>query len=161
MAPGLAINGVHAGLAGTGTSLVGAGYDGRDPRIKLQLERTGLEYLVVRRHQDPVGQALKRLSLLTGAERNRRIPASQPAKMGDSGGGSGSVGRYGLSQSLKEGKSRGGKEKGVGSGSGARNSYEGHDGSRDDGGISGRADDDGSILRSMWEKSFDLSASAD
>ncbi len=59
MAPGLAINGVHAGLAGTGTSLVGAGYDGRDPRIKLQLERTGLEYLVVRRHQDPVGQALK------------------------------------------------------------------------------------------------------
>jgi hypothetical protein len=161
MASGLAINGVHAGLAGPGTSLVGAGYDGRDPRIKLQLERTGLEYLVVRRHQDPVGAALKRLSILTGVERNRRIPASQAPKKGD-GGGSGSVGRYGLSQSLKEGKSRSGKDKAVGGG--ARNSYEGHDGSQDDTGMSGRADDDGSVgalLRSLWEKNFDLSASAD
>jgi hypothetical protein len=165
MAPGLAINGVHAGLgAGVGTSLVGAGYDRRDPRIKLQLERTGLEYLVVRRHQDPVGQALKRVSVLPGVEGNRRIPpASQASKKGDpgEGSGSGSVGRYGLSQSLKEGTSRKGKDKVV---SGARNSFEGHDGSQDERGMSGRANDDegvGAVLRSLWEKNFDLSASAD
>ena len=165
MAPGLAINGVHAGLgAGAGTSLVGAGYDGRDPRIKLQLERTGLEYLVVRRHQDPVGQALKRLSVLPGVERNRRIPpSSQGSKKGDSGEGSGSVGRYGLSQSLKEGTStsRKGKDKVV---SGARSSFEGHDSSQDERGTSGRANNDesvGAILRSLWDKNFDLSASAD
>ena len=165
MAPGLAINGVHAGLgAGAGTSLVGAGYDGRDPRIKLQLERTGLEYLVVRRHQDPVGQALKRLSVLPGVERNRRIPpSSQGSKKGDSGEGSGSVGRYGLSQSLKEGTStsRKGKDKVV---SGARSSFEGHDGSQDERGLSSRANNDesvGAILRSLWDKNFDLSASAD
>jgi hypothetical protein len=139
---------------------VGAGYDGRDPRIKLQLERTGLEYLVVRRHQDPVGAALKRLSVLPGVERNRRIPASQAPKKGDGGGGS--VGRYGLSQSLKEGKGRSGKDKAVSSGT--RSSYEGHEGSQDDAGMSGRAEDDdgvGAILRSLWEKNFDLSASAD
>jgi len=165
MAPGLAINGVHSGLgAGVGTSLVGAGYDGRDPRIKQQLERTGLEYLVVRRHQDPVGQALKRLSVLPGVERNRRIPpsSSQANKKGDTGGGSGSVGRYGLSQSLKEGKpNRNGKDKVV---SGARSSYEGRAGSQDDRELSGRGSDDegvGAILRSLWEKNFDLSASAD
>lgn len=164
MAPGLAINGVHAGLgAGAGTSLVGAGYDGRDPRIKIQLERTGLEYLVVRRHQDPVGQALKRLNSLPGVERNRRIPpsSSQSSKKGDSGEGSGSVGRYGLSQSLKDGERRKGKDKVA---SGARNSYEGPDGSQDERGMSGRVGDDegvGAILRSLWEKNFDLSASAD
>ncbi|PMD35616.1 hypothetical protein L207DRAFT_378066, partial [Hyaloscypha variabilis F] len=166
MAPGLAINGVHSGLgAGVGTSLVGAGYDGRDPRIKQQLERTGLEYLVVRRHQDPVGQALKRLSVLPGVERNRRIPpssSSQANKKGDTGEGSGSVGRYGLSQSLKEGRAnRNGKDRVT---NGARSSYEGHEGSQDERGLSGRANDDegvGAILRSLWEKSFDLSASAD
>jgi hypothetical protein len=164
MAPGLAINGVHAGIgAGVGTSLVGAGYDGRDPRIKLQLERTGLEYLVVRRHQDPVGQALKRLSVLPGVERNRRIPPpSQASKKGDSGEGSGRVGRYGLSQSLKEGKlNRNGKDKVT---SGARSSYDGRDSSQDERCMSGRANDDegiGAILRSLWEKNFDLSASAD
>jgi len=120
-----------------------------------------LEYLVVRRHQDPVGAALKRLSVLPGVERNRRIPPSQAGKKGDGGGG-GSVTRYGLSQSLKEGKSRRGKDKATSSG--ARNSYEGHDGSQDDVDTSGRASDDegvGSILRSLWEKNFDLSAGTD
>lgn len=161
MAPGVAINGVHAGLgAGVGTSLVGAGYDGRDPRIKLQLERTGLEYLVVRRHQDPVGQALKRLSVLPGVERNRRIPPSSQASKKSSVDG-GSAGRYGLSQSLKEGKSRTGKDKVM---AGTRSSFEGHVGSQDEAGMSGRASDEegvGAILRSLWEKNFDLSASTD
>ena len=157
MTPGVAINGltgIHGGLGGT--SLVGAGYDGRDPRIKLQLERTGLEYLVVRRHQDPVGQALKRLSQLPGAEKNRRIPP-QNAKKGGAGTGS-----YGLSQSLKETRSR---EKGkTPPTNGARSSYEGQSGSQDDAGISDRGNDDdgvGAVLRSIWEKNYDLSTSAD
>jgi len=155
MTPGVAINGlagIHGGLGGT--PLVGAGYDGRDPRIKLQLERTGLEYLVVRRHQDPVGQALKRLSLLPGAEKNRRIPP-QSAKKGDGTGG----GRYGLSQSLKDAQIRSDKKL-----TGVRSSYEGQATSQDDSGVGARGnDDDGvnAILRSLWEKNYDLSSSAD
>ncbi len=157
--PGLPITGLHAGMSGMsgiqGTSLVGAGYDGRDPRIKLQLERTGLEYLVVRRFQDPVGKSLKRLAQLPGAEKNRRIPP-QSSKSTDGV----NAGRYGLSQSLKENRAKGQTPPAHGSGS----SYEGQAGSQDDAGMGGRANDDdgaGAILRSMWEKSFDLSASAD
>jgi hypothetical protein len=158
MAPGAAVNalsGIHGGLGGS--SLVGAGYDGRDPRIKMQLERTGLEYLVVRRHQDPVGKALKRLDQLPGLENIQRIPSH--AKKGD-GTGAGAA-RYGLSQSLKESRSRG-KDK-TPPASGARSSFEGQSGSHDDAGMDGGNEDDGvgALLRSIWEKSFDLSASAD
>lgn len=153
--PGAAINGlsgIHGGLGGS--SLVGAGYDGRDPRIKMQLERTGLEYLVVRRHQDPVGKALKRLDQLPGLENIRRIP-SQSGKKGDRSS------QYGLSQSLKESRNRG-KDKTPPAG-GARSSFEGQSGSQEDTGIDRANEDDGvgALLRSIWEKSFDLSASAD
>lgn len=150
MTPGAAINGL-SGIQGGLGGLVGTGYDGRDPRIKIQLERTGLEYLVVRRHQDPVGQALKRLSQLPGADKNRLI-AAHSSKKSDGGAGA-----YGLSQSMKESR-RPGKDK-----TGARSSYDG--GSQDDAGLSGRTNEDddgvGSILRSIWEKNYDLSTSAD
>lgn len=155
MAPGVPINGlngIHGGLGGT--TLVGAGYDGRDPRIKIQLERTGLEYLVVRRHQDPIGAALKRLEKLPGVDKNRRIPAQNGRKSGESAG----AGPYGLSQSLKESRSR---TKDKTASNGARSSYEAQSGSLDE--ASDRGDDESvsSILRSLWEKSFDLSASTD
>lgn len=162
MAPGVAMNGLaglHGGIGGT--SLVGgAGYDGRDPRIKLQLERTGLEYLVVRRHQDPIGQAIKRLSQLPGAEKNRRIPAHRPKTSTEQGA---NTGRYGLSQSLKESRSRA-KEGNKQNVNGATSSYEGQSGSLEDGNMSDRGGDNsdqGAILRSMWDKSYDFSASAD
>ncbi|TVY68724.1 hypothetical protein LSUE1_G008381 [Lachnellula suecica] len=146
LSTGVAINGMGMSGASTAT-LVGAGYDGRDPRIKQQLERTGLEYLVVRRHQDPVGLALKRLSQLPGAEKYRRIP-----RKGTNGSSS-----YGLSQSLRSKTTiNGGRssfeevEQGVGVGS---------QGSVDDRG----SEDDGvnAVLRSMWERPYDLSTSQD
>jgi hypothetical protein len=147
MATGVAMNGL--GLSG---ALVGAGYDGPDPRIKLQLERTGLEYLVVRRHQDPVGLALKRLNQLPGAEKYRRIPAQSSRK------GNGGAGSYGLSQSLKDSRAR---NKAT---NGARSSYEEQSVGSQDSEIGDRGGEDdgvGAILRSMWEKSYDLSASQD
>jgi len=142
MAPSAALNGL--GLHGTSvfpltsstSSLVG---DSRDPRIRLQLERTGLEYLVVRRHQDPVGKALKRLEQIPGVA-GKRIPAGSPRKKGDTG----SI----LSQSLRE--RRGGKS--------ARSSFDGEESARE---RTAEEDGAGAILRSLWEKSFDLSASAD
>lgn len=149
MGPGIPLNSLHAGISNP--SLVGAGYDGRDPRIKLQLERTGLEYLVVRRYQDPVGKALKRLDKLPGAEKNRRIPPNS-TKVDNPG-------RYGLSQSLKENRA---KEQQAPSSHGTPALSSSQD---DTVGMSGRTNDDddgvGALLRSMWEKQFDLSASAD
>ena len=154
---GLGLNSLHHG--GFGNPLVGgATYDGRDPRIKVQLERTGLEYLVVRRHQDPIGLGLKRLERLPGAE-SRRIPGSQGSGLGRQSTDGGS-GRYGLSQSLKGTSSRASTT--------GRGSFE--DGERVRGG-SGERDRDGgdgngngsvsAILRRMWDKSYDFSASAD
>ena len=156
MAPGAAINGltgIHGGIGGS--ALVGAGYDGRNPRIKLQLERTGLEYLVVRRHQDPIGQALKRLSQLPGADRNRRIP-EQNSRAADGT----EAGRHGLSQSLREARNREPPAT-----NDARSSYEGHAGGQGDSRNPDRESEDddgvGAILRSIWEKNFDLNTGAD
>jgi hypothetical protein len=136
---------------------VGAGYEGRDPRIKVQLERTGLEYLVVRRHQDAVGIALRRLGGLPGGEGYRRIPTpmqrdrESPRKRNGNGEGG-----YGLSSSLR----------GKTTVNGGRSSYEEQSvGSQDSGvgdrGGGGEDDGVGAVLRSMWEKNYDLSTSQD
>jgi hypothetical protein len=165
MAPGAAINGLGLGIGmpgiRPGAPLVGAGDDGRDPRIRLQLERTGLEYLVVRRYQDPVGRAVKRLEKLPGANKHRRIPNQRSSTAGDGL----SQGRsYGLSQSLSDtgrrNRDRGARENGAMSASGARSSFEPvTHGSVESERSAG--DDDGvsAILRTMWEKNLDLNAS--
>lgn len=165
-APGVAMNvlvGIYGGLGGS--SLIGAGYDGKDPRIKVVLERTGLEYMVVRRHQDPIGKALKRLAQIPGMERNLRIPAN---RRGESAG----AGRqHGLSQSLKERSSLSLKERSkvnmpVSAGGAGRTSFDRQSiaGSQEQmDGPRGEDDDEGvgALLRTLWEKNFDLSGSAD
>lgn len=52
---------------------MGSTYEGRNPRIKNLLGRTGMEYLVVRRYQDPISNSLKRINQLPDMERSRRI----------------------------------------------------------------------------------------
>ncbi|EHA54115.1 hypothetical protein MCOR27_006789 [Pyricularia oryzae] len=64
----------HPGSVVTGPLVGGAGYDARDPRVGKLLERTGMEYLVVRRYQNPVARSITRLSLLSSANNSRRIP---------------------------------------------------------------------------------------
>ncbi|KAH6617025.1 hypothetical protein F5144DRAFT_585268 [Chaetomium tenue] len=61
--------------AGTGP-LIGVpnNYDTRDPRINKALERTGMEYLTVRRHLNPVARSIARVMQLPGLENSRRIP---------------------------------------------------------------------------------------
>ena len=49
-------------------------YDPRDPRVAKTLERTGTEYLTVRRHLNPVARSIARVMLLPGLENSRRIP---------------------------------------------------------------------------------------
>lgn len=76
--PGQAIGGV-GGVVGV-TPLIGVGgpgFDGatsRDPRIGKLLERTGLEYLVVRRYQNSISRSLDRLSRLPDVEKSLQIP---------------------------------------------------------------------------------------
>lgn len=45
----------------------GSGFDVPDPRISRMLERTGKEYMVVRRHQNPTARSLRRVCQLSGA----------------------------------------------------------------------------------------------
>jgi hypothetical protein len=164
---GLGLN-LHGGGFGS-TPLFGANDDRKDKRIKALLERTGLEYLVVRRHQDPVGLALKRLDKLPGADRNRRIPpqsrrgtgATQNNENGSFGG------RYGLSQSLR-GNTTGNGPVGTRTNGTvtAAGSFDGdvEGGSDTTAGNGSERRDDGSVsatLRGMWDKNFEFGASAD
>lgn len=140
-------------LALNANPLVGAGYDGRDPRVKAQLDKTGMEYLVVRRYQDPVGRALRRLGKLPGNEKMRRIPSTK----GKNSFGSG-LDRYDLSQGNKEKPLEGNASL-----TGAEGSFEassnGSPGSNEggnvaDGGVS-------AMLRSIWEKGTEMSPSVE
>ncbi|KAK3292538.1 uncharacterized protein B0H64DRAFT_407005 [Chaetomium fimeti] len=61
--------------AGTGPLIgVPTAYDARDPRVNKALERTGMEYLTVRRHLNPVARSIARVMQLPGLENSRRIP---------------------------------------------------------------------------------------
>ncbi|KAM7223962.1 hypothetical protein V8F06_000435 [Rhypophila decipiens] len=71
--PGVGI-GLDAIAAVAGPLIGGANYDvPRDPRVGKMLERTGMEYLVVRRYQNPVARSLTRLARITGADKGQRI----------------------------------------------------------------------------------------
>lgn len=72
--PGIGM-GAPSVTAGTGP-LIGVpnNYDTRDPRINKVLERTGMEYLTVRRHLNPVARSIARVMQLPGLENSRRIP---------------------------------------------------------------------------------------
>ncbi|KAK7738532.1 hypothetical protein SLS53_006052 [Cytospora paraplurivora] len=180
----------HSGIGGfaaevaevAGPLLGGAGYESQDPRVNKLLERTGVEYNIVRRYQNPVARSLVRLAQLPGNDKARRIP--QPGTSGGSGNRqsvhTAGAGQLGLSQSFKDvGESNNGgrgpaahkrsyssvRQTGLSSsfeiddGTGAARMHEGQ-------GLSGASlvngeDDDGiqAILRSMWDKNLDLAES--
>ncbi|KAK4126900.1 hypothetical protein N657DRAFT_565365 [Parathielavia appendiculata] len=73
--PGIGIGPPGVVAAGAGTLIgVPTTYDSRDPRIGRTLERTGMEYLTVRRHLNPVARSISRVMQLPGLENSRRIP---------------------------------------------------------------------------------------
>ncbi|KAL2019881.1 hypothetical protein VTK56DRAFT_9056 [Thermocarpiscus australiensis] len=79
----------HPGI-GIGPAGVGAGagpligvptsYDSSNPRIAKLLERTGTEYLTVRRHLNPVARSVARVMQLPDVQNNRPIPRSGTAR---------------------------------------------------------------------------------
>lgn len=176
----------HSGIGGfaaevaevAGPLLGGAGYEAQDPRVNKLLERTGVEYNIVRRYQNPVARSLSRLGQLPGSDKARRIPKGAPSSRH-------SVHSFGLSQSFREtngnGPSRPQTPKRAYSS--IRHSGTGSSLDTDDGGAAGRMqegiggahrlsgaslvngeEDEGiqAILRGMWDKNLvDLAASAD
>ncbi|KXX75319.1 putative transport protein MmpL8 [Madurella mycetomatis] len=101
----------HPGIAGVAAGagpLIGVPtYDSEDRRIAKLLERTGMEYLTVRRHVSPVARSISRVMQLPGVDGNRQIP--QPsgrglhsARVSELGGG----GRFDLGPNRREAHTR-------------------------------------------------------
>ncbi|OTB03684.1 hypothetical protein M426DRAFT_174961 [Hypoxylon sp. CI-4A] len=158
------------GVVGVSPLVGGSGYDNRDPRIGRLLDRTGMEYLVVRRYQNPISRSIARLSHLPNANKNQHIP-NQNGINGAMNGKrtsnlSGST-RVGLSQSFTDKvKSRPTTPRHGTSirTNGANSSFEGEEERLHDR-MSGTSYADGcddgvsSTLRNLWDKNMDLSAS--
>ncbi|KAK3349921.1 hypothetical protein B0T25DRAFT_251800 [Lasiosphaeria hispida] len=183
--------GIGMGLGGVpvaaGPIAGGSSYDSRDPRLNKILERTGMEYLVVRRHQNPIARSIARLAQLPGADRQRPIPRPGTAhsKRGSDLGG----GRSGPSLSLREREARDPSMVTLIGGQSARrpatprstfSSRQVHSASSSLGtdddisriherhGLSGSSLVNGeedadtiALLRQLWDKNMDLSASQD
>ncbi|RSL43800.1 hypothetical protein CEP53_011532 [Fusarium sp. AF-6] len=172
--PGQAVGGVggvvgHTPLIGVG----GPGYDGansRDPRVGKLLERTGMEYLVVRRHQNPISRSIDRLNRLPGMDKSLRIPS---ASIGSANGKRSldlTMRHHTRNVSMPDAR-RPVTPKRPNSvrTNGAASSYDGAD---DDGRLTDRLsgsslvggeEEDGTaaLLRNLWERSMELSASTD
>ncbi|KAI1118615.1 hypothetical protein F5Y14DRAFT_446977 [Nemania sp. NC0429] len=164
---------------GPGVGVVGASllvgstdYDHRDPRIGRLLERTGMEYLVVRRYQNPIARSIARLSHLSGANKNQRIPKKNGTNGTAHGTGSLDIDggrKLGLSQSLTNMvRSRPVTPRTSTSirTMGPRSSYSGdeerlHDRVSGSSYVDGNDDGLTALLRNLWDKSTDLGASQD
>ncbi|KAF6809927.1 hypothetical protein CSOJ01_06636 [Colletotrichum sojae] len=188
--PGQAVGG---GVGAVGASplvgIGGPGYDGgasRDPRVTKQLERTGMEYLSVRRFQNPVARSLDRLTIIHRANKSQRIPRTSNGN--PSANGKAASLRSGIlsaqhtrNSSLNESSGATGRRPATpraqsirtnGGGSSFEADVDDHQGGRalhESAGIQGLSgsslvggeEDEGvaSILRNLWEKNPDLSAS--
>ncbi|EQB55197.1 hypothetical protein CGLO_04893 [Colletotrichum gloeosporioides Cg-14] len=188
--PGQAVGG---GVGAVGASplvgIGGPGYDGgasRDPRVAKQLEKTGMEYLSVRRFQNPVARSLDRLAQANRQNKNQRIPRNGTASLNGKAASmrSGIVsGQHTRASSINESSAAAARRpmtpraqsiRTNGAGSSFEADVEDHQSSRalHEGagtqGLSGSSlvggeEDEGvtAILRNLWEKNLDLSASQD
>ncbi|CAJ2504691.1 Uu.00g120850.m01.CDS01 [Anthostomella pinea] len=157
------------GVVGASPLVGGTDYDNRDPRIGKLLERTGMEYMVVRRYQNPIARSIARLSQLPSVNKNQRIQkpngvngAPHSKKL--------SEGRLAVSQSLVDmARSRPvtpRRSTSIRTPHGASSSFDANeDGPHDrmSGSIYVDGNNDGvaAILRNLWDKNMDLGASQD
>ncbi|KAF5000761.1 hypothetical protein FGRMN_1529 [Fusarium graminum] len=172
--PGQAVGGAggavgHTPLIGVG----GPGYDGgnsRDPRVSKLLERTGMEYLVVRRHQNPVARSVDRLNNIPGVEKSLRIPRYNAASANGKRSMDLTMRQHTRNVSMPDARRPITPKRPTSvRTNGAASSYDGND---DDGRLTDRLsgsslvggeEEDGTtaLLRNLWEKSAELSASTD
>ncbi|KAH6894344.1 hypothetical protein B0T10DRAFT_456581 [Thelonectria olida] len=171
--PGQAIGGV-GGVVGVNPliGVGGPGFDGatsRDPRISKLLERTGLEYLVVRRYQASISRSLDRLSRLPDVEKSLQIPKVSAS----SSNGKRSMDlamRHTRNVSMPDARRpiTPRRPNSVRTTNGAASSFDGDDETRLNERLSGSSlvggeEEDGTaaILRNLWDKPMELSASTD
>ncbi|KAM0322290.1 hypothetical protein ACHAQA_009579 [Verticillium albo-atrum] len=196
---GMSTMGLGMGMSmgmGLGPNPVGAtplvtvanpGHDGgtsRDPRVAKQLERTGMEYLSVRRFQNPVVRSLDRVAAFQAAKKPQRIPhgrngalvaAAKPPALRPAGAGHarnvslGAASAAGNSrpvtpraQSVRTLRSAGGGSSFEADGAATAATTQ-LSGSSLVGGEDEDAPGEGlnALLRNLWEKNMDLSASQD
>ncbi|KAH7157654.1 hypothetical protein B0J13DRAFT_175791 [Dactylonectria estremocensis] len=168
--PGQAVSGVGGVVgANSGMGVGRPGYDGgssRDPRVSKLLERTGLEYLVVRKYQNSVSRSLDRLSQLPGMEKSQRIPRTNTTATNGKRSGDLTM-RHTRNVSMPDARrpitprrANSTRTNGLAS------SFDGEDEARLNERLSGSSlvggsEEDGTaaVLRNLWDKSMELSAS--
>ncbi|OTB14597.1 hypothetical protein K445DRAFT_75800 [Daldinia sp. EC12] len=164
------VGGVGVGV-GVGPLTSGYSYDNRDPRMSKLLERTGMEYLVVRRYQNPIARSISRLSHLPSANKSQHIPNQNGSNGTANGKRTSGIGgsRLGLSQSLTDRVKSRPATPSQGApvrANGVNSSFEGdeerlHERISSSDYADGEDDGVTGILRNLWDKSMDLSASQD
>lgn len=171
--PGQAVGGVGSVVGATPLIGVGGpGYDGgnsRDPRVGKLLERTGLEYFVVRRYTSSVARSLDRLNHLPGHDKSQRIPRLNTASVNGKRSTDLTM-RHTRNVSMPDPRRPVTPKRPTSvRTNGAASSFEGKD---DDGRLAERLsgmslvggeeeDNTAALLRSLWDKSMELSASTD
>ncbi|KAI1810336.1 hypothetical protein GGS20DRAFT_206693 [Poronia punctata] len=167
---------IEPAQSGQGSGVIGASllvgntdYETRDPRIPRLLERTGMEYLVVRRYQNPIARSIDRLSQLRTVDKNQSIPKVGAGNMRPRDSMElAATGQLGPNPNMPTAtRSRPATPRRAPSTRtvGAR-SYDGHEDRFNDR-VSGSSyvegNDEGltSLLRSIWEKNTDLGSSQD
>ncbi|KAJ6781813.1 hypothetical protein PWT90_06445 [Aphanocladium album] len=167
--PGQAVGAV-GGVAGPLIGITGGGYDGassRDPRVNRLMERTGMEYLVVRRCQNPIARSLNRVGRLPDLERSKRIPRPGTPLANGKRTTPEAPARHTRNVSMPDPRQTATSRRvATIRSSGAGSSFEGDDAARLSERMSGSSateetDDTATLLRNLWEKSMELSASTD
>lgn len=163
--------GVVGGAAGPLIGIGGVGYDGansRDPRVNRLMERTGMEYLVVRRCQNPIARSLNRLGRLPDLDKSKRIPRPGTPVANGKRATTEVPARHTRNVSMPDPRQTATSRRvATIRGSGAGSSFEGDESTRLSERISGSsavnddANDTSTLLRNLWEKSMELSASTD
>lgn len=142
-----------------GNGAVGGGGRGKggsqkgDPRAPRQSDRATLEYKVVRRYKNPLGDAINRVRQLQAPVEKDKDPKKRyifQQKQARNESPATGEGRFGLSQSLREGGPVGGIRKG-GSSRGKDHAGTANERSEQEG-LGRTAGDTTQILRRMWER---------
>ncbi|OAR02032.1 hypothetical protein LLEC1_01623 [Akanthomyces lecanii] len=168
--PGQAV-GAGGGVSGPLIGIAGAGYDGassRDPRVNRLMERTGMEYLVVRRCQNPIARSLNRLGRLPDLGKGKRIPQPGTPLVNGKRTAPEAPARHARNVSMPDPRQPAAASRRVATirSSGAGSSFEGDDAARSSERLSGSSvteetDNTATLLRNLWERSMELSASTD
>ncbi|KAJ3487133.1 hypothetical protein NLG97_g6475 [Lecanicillium saksenae] len=133
----------------------------------LLMERTGMEYLVVRRCQNPIARSLNRVGRLPDVERSKRIPRPGTPLANGKRTTPDAPARHTRNVSMPDPRQTATSRRvATIRSSGAGSSFEGDDAARLSERMSGSSaaeetDDTATLLRNLWEKSMELSASTD